>query len=207
MRNSERVNEIIIAADAAWHRLPLHYQEAGAAWTRADPHVVAHELRRMSGRRCRFLEWGSGIGTHCLIADALGMQAHGIEIDGRLVRSATELAGRLDAGSVFGDGTFIPRGRECPPADEDVSELLLSGGADGYAALAGQLGVPPDSASIAATYDVIYAYPAPQHIDWFADLFRDLARVGAVLWCYTETAGILTSTKTGSHTITPLRPA
>lgn len=204
---AQRVAEIIAEAEEAWRRLPPHYQEAGAPWTRADPHVVAHELRRVAGRRPRFLEWGSGIGTHCLIADAMGLEAHGIEIDGLLVNAARDLGSRLHARAVFAEGSFIPNGRDIPAADPDVSELLLSGGPDGHAALAGQLDQPAVCDAVAASYDVIYTYPAPQHIDWFADLFRDLARVGAIFWCYTETAGMLSSTKTGPRAITQLRPA
>jgi len=210
------IDRILVESEAAWRRLPSRYQVIGEAWTRADPHVVLHELRRVAGRRPRFLEWGSGIGTHCLIADALGMEAHGIEIDGPLAAAAGDLALKLGAGCVFAEGSFIPPGTELPEADEPESEtFLFADGPDGHTELARSLsarGRSPRSATAepicaAAAFDVIYAFPAPQHVDWFAALFRDVARVGAVFWCYTETAGILASTKTGAHAITPLRPA
>lgn len=216
MSQAQRVAEIIAEAEQAWQRLPEHYHEAGAAWTRADPHVVAHEIRRAAGRKRRFLEWGSGIGTHCLIADACGMEAHGIEINGVLIDAARELAGRLDARTVYGEGTFIPEFTAMPPPDDDADDLLWGGGLDGYKTLVDQLGMAqrPDGQNLVArpksiveTYDVIFAYPAPQHVDWFARLFRDLAREGAVFWCYTETAGILESIKLSGCMTTPLRPA
>jgi len=216
MQASELAERILAESEAAWRRLPSRYQTPGGAWTRADPHIVAHELRCVAGRHRRFLEWGSGIGTHCLIADALGFEAHGIEIDAVLVASARRLAGQLNARSVFVEGSFVPNGVALPPPHDDVDELLSDGGVDGSAALAKELQARGEPAlvvgdmgaeTLAANYDVIYAYPAPQHVDWFADLFRSVARVGAVFWCYTETAGILTATKVSAHAITRLRPA
>lgn len=217
MRASEQVARILTETEDAWRRLPSRYQAAGEAWTRADPHVVHHELLRVAGRRPRFLEWGSGIGTHCLMADAMGIEAHGIEIDAMLLATARQLAANMNAGSVFAQGSFIPPGVALPAEDEDEpSEFLFAAGSDGHAVLAEALARSTkssdrphgdDTASVAALFDVIYAYPAPRHIDWFAALFRDIARVGAVFWCYTETAGILSSTKVGPRTITPLRPA
>lgn len=216
MSASQRVDQIIAEAEAAWRRLPEHFQEAGAAWTRADPHVIAHELRCMAGRKRRFLEWGCGLGTHCLIADAFGMEAHGIEINAVLVDAARALADRLNSKTIYGEGTFIPQFRLFPRPDDNDGDFVMGGGLDGYRSLLEQTvsNGDPGAANlrqrphlIAATYDVIYAYPAPHHVDWFATLFRDLAREGATFWCYTETAGILTSTKTGPQAITPLRPA
>lgn len=216
MTASQRVEQIIAVADAAWRRLPEHFQEAGAAWSRADPHVVAHELRCIAGRKRRFLEWGCGLGTHCLIAEAYGMEAHGIEINAVLIDAARALAAQLDSQTAYGEGSFIPQIGLFPRPEDDDGEFVIAGGLDGYKGLCEQTLHEDDPAAvnirqrpqlIAATYDVIYAYPAPHHVDWFATLFREVARQGAVFWCYTETAGILTATKTGPHSITSLRPA
>lgn len=213
-RTFQRIDAIISQADATWRDLPDSYQVAGTAWTRADPYVVAHELRRVAGKKSRFLEWGCGLGTHCLIADALGMEAHGIEISPVMVEAARRLAHRLNSPTVYAEGSFIPSVESLPP--EDDGEFVMTGGLDGYRSLCDQTLRADDSLAgvlrqqpelIAATYDVIYAYPAPHHVDWFAMLFCRLAREGAAFWCYTETAGILAATKTGPQSMTPLRPA
>jgi len=212
----QRIAEIIAQADAAWRDLPEQFQADGAAWTRADPHVVAHELRRVAGCKRRFLEWGSGLGTHCLIADALGMEAHGIEINAVMVDAARRLAHRLHSPTVYAEGSFIPSIESMAPPPEDDGEFVMNGGLDGYRGLCDQTLQADNPATgvllprpelIAATYDVIYAYPAPHHVDWFAMLFCRLAKDGATFWCYTETAGVLAATKIDSQQMTPLRPA
>jgi hypothetical protein len=193
MKMPDSVERLLEEARTAWRELPASYREAGSAWSQADPLVVYGELRRLHKSGRRFLEWGSGIGTITVMADLMGLSAWGIESDARLVEAARSLAQRLGSGATFACGSFVPAGSG--PAQSD--EYLTAGGPDGHA----ELGKRPDE------FDVIYVYPAPWHVDYCLDLFRDRAAVGASLWCYTDTAGILITRKVAANACTPLAPA
>lgn len=57
--------------------------------------------------KCRFCEWGSGIGIGVGIASMLGFEAHGIELDPKLAAASRkllrdfDLAATIDMGSYF----------------------------------------------------------------------------------------------------------
>ena len=56
----------------------------------------------------RFLEWGSASGVIAIMADLLGYESCGIEIDASLVATARDLAARFDSGARFVEGSFFP---------------------------------------------------------------------------------------------------
>ena len=58
----------------------------------------------------RFLEWGSATGVIPIIADLLGFEAYGIELDAVLVEDARGLAAAWDSGARFAAGSFLPTG-------------------------------------------------------------------------------------------------
>ena len=49
--------------------------------------VLPFQLRALAGRAVSFLEWGSGTGVITIMADMLGFEAYGIEINPALVAS------------------------------------------------------------------------------------------------------------------------
>ena len=69
---------------------------------------------RVPGRK--FLEWGSATGVITIMADMLGFDAYGIEIDADLVVTARQLASRFDSGARFARGSFLPDGYVWRPA-------------------------------------------------------------------------------------------
>ncbi len=103
-------------------------------------------------RGARFLEWGSGQGMVAILAQLLGMEATGVELDPRLVAESRELAARFDTLARFVHGTYDPESQD---PDLDLVD------AEGRAA--------------------VYVYPWPGEEAFFLRLFEDTADDGAFL--------------------------
>jgi len=111
----------------------------------------------------RFLEWGSATGVIAVMADLLGYEAYGIEVDERLVSIAVETAARYESRATFVVGSFLPEGYVWHPRDGDGRLGTLGEGASGYL----KLGYPLDD------FHLVFAYP------WSGEeaMMRDLMRV------------------------------
>ncbi len=128
--------------------------------------------RLASGRR--FIEWGSGVGVITCLAERIGFDAVGIEIESRLVDVAESLADKHRIATQFALGSFMPPGAE--PRLDRLGGItwLSSNGPNGY----DELELEPDD------FDVIFAYPWPGEEQVIFDLFADCAAVGALLLTY-----------------------
>ena len=115
----------------------------------ADYDLVVDALMRHRGANLRFLEWGAATGVITIIADLLGFDAHGIELDPDLVATARKLATRFDSRARFVAGSFLPAGYEWRPADGDRRTGTLGTGPSGYR----ELGHGLDE------FDVVFGYP------------------------------------------------
>ena len=60
--------------------------------------------------RGSFVELGSGAGVVTILADLLGFDAYGIELDPWLVDAAARLAASVGSGAEFVAGSFVPPG-------------------------------------------------------------------------------------------------
>lgn len=112
-----------------------------------DRVLAALAMVRAPGRR--FLEWGSATGVVTIMADLLGFEAYGIELDASLVEIARGLAGRHGSGARFAVGSFLPAGYRWRPRDGDGRTGTIGQGPSAYPVL----GHPLDE------FDVVYAYP------------------------------------------------
>ncbi len=126
-----------------------------------------------------FCEWGSGFGVVAMLAEMVGLQACGIEIDRDLVDEANTLAADFELQSEFVHGSFIPQGSEaCAEeayADNDAGVVwLVTETDDAY----DELGLDPDD------FDIIFAYPWPGEEDVIDRLFDRCAADGALLLTY-----------------------
>lgn len=121
--------------------------------------AVLVEVRRPG---LRFLELGSATGIIAVMADLLGYEACGIEIDEGLVRTARETAGRYGSGARFASGSFLPQGWTWCPPDGDGRLGTIDEGPSGYLAL----GLRLDE------FDLVYAYPWSGEEEMLLDLFR-----------------------------------
>jgi hypothetical protein len=96
-----------------------------------------------------FLEWGSATGVVVIMADLLGFDAHGIELDAGLVSIARDLAVRYESRARFVAGSFLPSGYRWRPKTGDGRLGTIGQGVSAYA----ELGRGLDD------FDLVYAYP------------------------------------------------
>lgn len=138
--------------------------------------LIAH---RAPGRR--FLELGSASGIITIMADMLGFDACGIELDSSLVRAARDLAARHSSAARFVCGSFLPTGYRWPsrgPADHE--SVTTGDGPSGYL----QLGRALDD------FDVVFGYPWGGEAPLMLDLMRQYGRRHALLLLHDTDAGV-----------------
>ena len=130
----------------------------------------------------RFLEWGSASGVITIMADLLGYDACGIEIDHSLVETARDLAARFDSGARFVEGSFFPAGYVFRPRDGDGRAVTPGEGLSGYV----QLGYALDD------FDVVFGYPWGGEEAMMLDLMRCYGREDALLLLHGVDYGVKT---------------
>lgn len=128
----------------------------------------------------RFLEWGSATGVVTIMADLLGFEACGIELDADLVRVARGLAERHGSGARFSAGSFLPEGYRWTPLDGDGRSGTLGDGPSAY----------PDLGYELADFDLVYGYPWDGERALMRDLMQRSGSPGATLLVHTGTHDI-----------------
>jgi hypothetical protein len=137
----------------------------------ADYERVLQALLARRAPRLRFLEWGSATGVVTIMADLLGFEAYGIELDSRLVETARDLAARYDSRARFAVGSFLPTGYRWKPKTGDARLGTIGQGPSGYA----ELGHALDD------FELVYAYPWKGEEPMMLDLMRSYGHSGAYL--------------------------
>jgi hypothetical protein len=137
----------------------------------ADYERVLEALVAQRGPGLRFLEWGSATGVITIMADLLGYEAWGIELDPALVEVARGLAARYGSEARFAAGSFIPSGYRYRPADGDGRLGTIGHGASAY----------PELRHPLEDFDVVYAYPWGGEEAMMIDLMRAYGGRGARL--------------------------
>ena len=93
-------------------------------------------LESLPAHGARFLEWGSATGVITIMADLLGFDAFGIELDAQLVAIARDLAQRHGSRARFYPGSFLPSGyRFLTPREGDGRLGTIGEGPSAYAAM------------------------------------------------------------------------
>jgi SAM-dependent methyltransferase len=128
----------------------------------ADYDRVLSALAELWRPGMRFLELGSATGIVTVMADLLGYDACGIEIDDDLVHMAREVAVRYQSRARFSVGSFLPQGWVWRPRDGDGRLGTIGEGVSGYL----ELGLPLDE------FDLVYAYPWRGEEETMFDLLR-----------------------------------
>jgi hypothetical protein len=158
-----------------WDRFDARVrQHAFHPFVAADYRAVLEALMALpAAPGLRFLEWGSATGVITIMADLLGLDAHGIEIDTDLVEQARDLARRTGSGARFAAGSFLPTGYRWTGRDGDGDGRLgtLACGDSAYLALGRPL----------ADFDLVFAYPWEGEELLMHDLMRVHGRPGARL--------------------------
>ncbi len=125
-----------------------------------------------------FLEWGSATGVITIMADMMGFDAYGIELDASLVTTARALATRFDARAKFVTGSFLPTGYKRLSGDDGSD--TIGDGPSGYL----QLGRALDD------FDVVFGYPWDDDAPLMHDLMRQYGRPDALLLLNDTDAGV-----------------
>lgn len=175
-------------------RLAELRDEGRRMWDRFDSEVRSHEFHpfvpadyevvleallplRSPGRR--FLEWGSAMGVITIMADLLGFDACGIEIDAALVDAARGLAREYDSGARFAAGSFLPAGYRWQSSTGDRRTGTIGNAPSGYL----ELGMPLEE------FDVVYGYPWGGEEPLMIDLMKCYGRSDALLLLNSGTGG------------------
>jgi hypothetical protein len=141
--------------------------------------LAAVQTARLAVGR-RFVEWGSGIGVITCLAESLGFDAVGIEIESQLVDIAEALADKHGMSAQFALGSFLPPGSQPRLEMPDDVAWLTTHGPDGYEGLEAE----PDE------FDIVFAYPWPGEEQVIFDVFAECAAVGALLLTYHGLEGL-----------------
>ncbi|MFV2008060.1 MAG: hypothetical protein ACC667_11475, partial [Longimicrobiales bacterium] len=133
---------------------------------------------REPGRR--FLEWGSATGVITIMADLLGFEAYGIELDADLVVEARRLADAWGSGARFASGSLLPTGYRFRGPHEGDRLGTIGEGTSGYL----ELGHPLDD------FDVVYGFPWSGEEALMLDLMKCYGRSDALLLLNTGDHGM-----------------
>jgi hypothetical protein len=176
-------------------RLTSLLEEGRTIWSRFDSDVrqqrfhpfmpsdyerVLQALLSLRGPGLRFLEWGSATGVITIMADLLGFEAYGIEIDAELVATARDLAERSESDARFAVGSFLPDGYEWKPDSGDGRLGTIGRGASGY----------PELGRGLEDFDLVFAFPWEGETPIMHDLMQRRAGSGASLLLYHSKEGI-----------------
>lgn len=133
----------------------------------ASQYEEVHDvLKGLTEDHSVFLEWGSAVGAVTIMADLMGFEAYGIEIEPDWVEAARRLAEEFGSSAEFLEGSFIPRDYD----DFEDSESLSLGLPDAY----------DDHVVSIADADLIYAFPWPDDREVHLGIFHRYAHPGAV---------------------------
>ena len=114
------------------------------------------------------------------MADLLGFQAFGIELDKELVQIARELAVRGNSGATFARGSFLPQGYRFRPPDGDGRLATIGQGPSGYLEMGHHLD----------EFDLVFAFPWGGEEPMMLDLMRAYGRPDAHLLLNTVNDGV-----------------
>ncbi len=128
----------------------------------ADYQVVLQALIPYRAPQTRFLEWGSATGVITIMADLLGYEAFGIELDASLVEMARSLASRNDSRAQFAAGSFLPDTYRWNPASGDHRMGTIGEGTAGYTELGHEL----------QEFDIVFGFPWDGEVDVMLDIMQ-----------------------------------
>ncbi len=172
--HEESLAELIRAGGESWEEFRSIAGQRHHLLIPCDYAEAYRVLGELSGRATSFIELGSGTGVVTILADLLGFEACGIELEPWLVERSMELAQRFGSRANFAEGSFVPTEYQDEVEHLSVDFLTSAEGACGYDELDQELD----------DFDLIYSYPWPGEEDWLQELVRRHARPGALLLTY-----------------------
>lgn len=178
MGKRDRLTEPALAAlldDAAARWRAFEAQRQGYhTYVHADWAAIVAPLRRLKPLAGTFLECGSGLGVITILADLLGYDAYGIELDPWLYAQGCELARTHGSAATLAAGSFVPEAARDDLEHDSGEFLTVREGEPAYAELGMDL----------RDFDVVYAFPWPGEEQRFLDLVRRHGRKDTFLVLY-----------------------
>ena len=180
---AQRIDALCEEGRDFWHDFDARVrQDAWHPFVAADYELVRDSLLALRRPGRRFLEWGSASGVITIMADLMGFDACGIEIDASLVRAARELAKRTHSQARFSNGSFLPMGWEWNPPDGDRRTATIGHAKSGYLELGRAL----------SDFDVVFGYPWSGEEALMRDLMRSHGDSEAILMLHCAEHGVRT---------------
>ncbi|TDJ72523.1 MAG: hypothetical protein E2O39_06470 [Planctomycetota bacterium] len=180
---AKTLDGLIRAGSQAWDEFRAYAKDRHHLFIPCDHRGAYEALRGLRSRAATFVEFGSAAGIVTIMADLLGFEAYGIELEPWLVNRSIEIAEQFGSAAVFAEGTFVT------PAYQDEIELLSAdfltptNGACAFDELGLEL----------SDFDLVFAYPWPGDEDWLGELMRRHARADTILLTYDASEGFLVS--------------
>jgi hypothetical protein len=177
-----RIGALLDEGWTIWERYDREVRRHGwRPFVPADYDLVLAALLPLRSPGRRFLELGSATGVITMMAELLGFEAYGIELDRDLVEIARELADRTGSGARFAHGSFLPTGYRYRGPGGDSRTGTIGSGESGYL----ELGRPLDD------FDVVFGYPWPGEAPVMVDLLRRYGGEDSVLLLLEGNDGII----------------
>lgn len=176
-----RLAELMDEGRRIWDRFDVEVrQQEFHPFVAADYELMLDTLLRLREPGLSFLEWGSASGVITIMADLLGYDASGIEIDPDLVETARELAQQFGSNARFVAGSFLPSGYAWRSSCGDPRLGTIGQARSGYL----ELGRPLEE------FDIVYAYPWSGEDAMMRDIMKRYGRPGARLLLNSGSAGL-----------------
>jgi SAM-dependent methyltransferase len=175
------LDRLIRAGGEAWDELRARTGPRHHLFVPCDQRDAYEALRRLRPRAATFLELGSGAGVVTILADLLGYEAYGIEIDPWLVQRSIQLAEQFDSQATFAEGSFVPEAYQDEAEHLDSERITVTGGACAYDELGLDL----------ADFDLVFGYPWPGEEAWLHTMVQRHARRSAILLTYDSRDGFV----------------
>ena len=128
----------------------------------ADYEAIYQRLLQLQGRATTFLEWGSGLGVVTIMANRMGFDAYGIEVEAELVEHARGLATKHRSSARFATGSFIPSDFEARMEHGDEFHRTVTDVVSAYDEFDMEL----------RDFDLVYAFPWPEELTVFRSIIR-----------------------------------
>lgn len=176
-----RLDALCAEGWAIWEHFDRTVREPGFhPFVAADYDAVRAALLPLRAPGRRFLEWGSASGIITIMADIMGFDACGIELDASLVTTARTLATRLGSRARFVAGSFLPAGYRWRSRDGDTRTGTIGEGPSGYLQLGRAL----------EDFDVVFGYPWEGEAPVMQDVMQRYGRHDALLLLHDTIAGV-----------------
>ena len=171
---SATLDRLIQASDEAWEEFRYFAADRHHLFIPCDCRLAYDALRRLRSRAVTFVEFGSASGVVTIMADLLGFEALGIELEPWLVDRSIDLAEQFGSAASFAEGTFVS-----PDYVDDLEHLSANFHTPTNGAYAfDELGIE------LSEFDLVFAYPWPGEEDWLRELVRRYARADTILLTY-----------------------